>query len=81
MTARLLIMRGAVAVISFSTVAVAPAMSIWRVRAMMPITVSMQVPRAVATRSVGEKLSPRPWLSLGASVLRSVAEGPWTALQ
>lgn len=29
----------------------------------------------------GGELSPRPWLSLGASVLSSVAEGPCTALQ
>ena len=28
----------------------------------------MQEPMAVASRSVGEKLSPRPWLSTGASV-------------
>jgi len=55
-----LIIRGGVVVISFSTVAVVPAMSMFNVRAMMPMTVSMQVPSAVATRSVGEKLSPRP---------------------
>ena len=43
--------------------------------ARMPMMVSMQVPRAVATRSVGEKDSPRPWLSSGASVTISVADG------
>ncbi len=58
-TVSLWILRGG-GVISFSTVAVAPAISIPSVRARMPIVVSMQVPSAVATRSVGEKLSPRP---------------------
>ena len=43
--------------------------------------VIMQAPRAVATRSVGEKLSPRPWLSTGASVTSVVPEGPWVARQ
>ena len=60
LTFRLAILLGGVVVISFSTVAVVPAMSIFNVRAMMPIAVSMQVPSAVATKSVGEKLSPRP---------------------
>lgn len=42
---------------------------------------SMQVTSAVATRSVGEKLSPSPWLSFGASVLSDVPDGSCTAVQ
>ena len=41
----------------------------------MPMIVSMHAPRAVATRSVGENDSPRPWLSTGASVVKVVPEG------
>ncbi len=41
----------------------------------MAMVVRMQVANAVARRSVGEKDSPRPWLSLGASVARVAAEG------
>jgi hypothetical protein len=47
----------------------------------MPMIVSMQVLRAVATRSVGEKRSPLPWLSVGASVSSSVPEGWWLERQ
>ena len=47
----------------------------------MPMMVNMQEPQAVATRSVGEKVSPLPWLSTGASVAASDPEGPWTDLQ
>jgi hypothetical protein len=36
--------------------------------ALMAIVVSMQLASAVAMRSVGEKRSPFPWLSVGASV-------------
>src|SRR5512135_1139866 len=54
----------------------------------MPITVMMQEPSEAASRSVGEKASPFPWLSGGASVTISVilaappgrgpvATGPW----
>jgi hypothetical protein len=35
----------------------------------IPIMVKMQLPRADATRSVGEKFSPLPLLSTGASVV------------
>ena len=48
-------------------------------RARMPITVSMHVPVAVASRSVGEKRSPRPSLSFGASVSSFAPDGPWVA--
>ncbi len=44
--------------------------------ATMPMMVNMQAPRPVATRSVGEKDSPRPWVSTGASVESAVREGP-----
>jgi len=39
-----------------------------------PRVVAMQVPSAVATKSVGEKNSPFPPLSTGASVLRTLPE-------
>ena len=45
------------------------------------MVVAMHVPSATATKSVGENASPRPWLSLGASVTSSVPEGPWVAVQ
>jgi len=35
----------------------------------IPMMVSMQLARAVATRSVGENPAPLPWLSVGASVI------------
>ena len=43
--------------------------------------VLMQVPSAVATKSVGEKDSPFPLLSVGASVAILAWDGPWTASQ
>src|SRR5437588_170014 len=43
--------------------------------------VLMQVPSAVATRSVGENASPLPLLSVGASVAIFACDGPWTASQ
>ena len=46
-----------------------------------PMTVAMQVPSAVATRSVGEKAAPLPPLSTGASVVRVCRDGPWVAAQ
>ena len=39
--------------------------------ALMPIMVMMQLASAAETRSVGEKACPRPWLSIGASVITS----------
>jgi hypothetical protein len=43
--------------------------------------VSMQVPRDVAARSVGENDSPRPSLSTGASVVITVPDGSCRASQ
>src|SRR5437867_1726212 len=41
----------------------------------------MHVPSAVATKSVGEKASPLPLLSVGASVPIFDRDGPWVASQ
>jgi len=57
-----------------------PRSTSWRA-ATMPRMVAMHVPSAVATRSVGEKDSPLPWLSRGASVCRVVPEGVCVARQ
>ena len=43
--------------------------------ATMPMTVAMQDAKAVASKSVGEKASPRPLLSSGASVAMMLPEG------
>ena len=51
---------GAVEFISFPMVIFAPMRSISRRWARIPRGVRMQVARAVATRSVGEKLAPWP---------------------
>ena len=60
--------RGGSGLMCLSTVKVALVRSqAWR-SATMPIVVIMHEPRAVLTKSVGEKASPRPWLSTGASV-------------
>src|SRR5882724_13310892 len=45
------------------------------------MVVVMQVPRAVATRSVGENASPLPLLSVGASVAIFDCDGPCVASQ
>ena len=45
-----------------------------------PMIVAMQVPKAVATRSVGEKEAPLPPLSTGASVIKVFLDGPWIAV-
>ena len=47
----------------------------WRL-AEIPMIVAIQVANAVATRSVGEKDSPFPSLSTGASVSSLAPEGP-----
>ena len=44
-------------------------MSILLARAFMPIMVSMQLASEADSKSVGEKASPFPWLSTGASVI------------
>src|SRR5229473_3238043 len=49
--------------------------------AFIPMVVLIQVPSAVATRSVGENASPLPLLSVGASVATFACEGPWVASQ
>ena len=78
---RAAIRRGVSVLISLPMVTVVPFRSIpWR-SAAIPMTVIMQFATAVATRSVGEKLSPLPWLSTGASVMRVTPEGPWVELQ
>ena len=73
--------RAGSAAISFSTRAVAPDRSHSCRSATMPMIVSMQAPTLVASRSVGLNASPLPWLSTGASVLRSLDDGPCVALQ
>ena len=75
------ILRGPSLVIIFSTSTDAPSISQPLCRAVMPITVRTQVPRAVAIRSVGEKASPLPSWSIGASVVRRSPEGTWLASQ
>src|SRR5690349_24533933 len=52
-----------------------------RSSALIPMVVLMHVARAVATRSVGEKASPLPLLSLGASVEIFDCDGPCVASQ
>ena len=73
--------RGASFDISFCTETVIPRRSTPSDSALMPIVVLMQVPRAVATRSVGEKAAPFPLLSAGASVAIFDFDGPWVASQ
>ena len=45
------------------------------------MVVSMHEPRAAPVRSVGEKDSPWPMLSLGASVMKVLPESRWRAWQ
>ena len=49
--------------------------------ALIAIMVSRQVPRDVANKSVGEKLSPLPQWSKGASVLIRLPDCRWIASQ
>ena len=70
-----------VVIMCFSTRTLVPLISIPCRWATIPIVVTMQVPSAVAIRSVGENDSPLPMLSFGASVVRTVPEGPWMAEQ
>ena len=46
-----------------------------------PMMVAMQFPSAVATRSVGENVSPLPLLSNGASVSSVLPDGVCVAVQ
>ena len=70
------ILRGVSVLISFVVSMVIPSsLTEWRL-AEIPMIVAIQVANAVATRSVGEKDSPFPSLSTGASVERVALEGP-----
>src|SRR6266487_3338963 len=73
--------RGASFDISFFTDTIIPRRSIPSSCALIPIVVLIHVPRAVATRSVGENASPLPLLSVGASVAILALDGPCTASQ
>src|SRR3984893_13846273 len=75
------ILRGASFDISFCTDTVMPRRSTPSSSALKPIVVLMQVPSAVATRSVGENASPLPLLSVGASVAIFDCDGPCVASQ
>ena len=74
MVISILEMRRGLAAMCLVMLACAPSMSMPRSRAPMPITVRAQLASAVATRSVGEKASPLPWLSTGASVMMLLFE-------
>src|SRR6266513_4079082 len=76
-----MIRRGASFDISFCTETFIPRRSTPSVSALIPMVVLMQVPRAVATKSVGENASPLPLLSAGASVGIFDFEGPCVASQ
>ena len=70
------ILRGVLPLISFVVSIVIPSsLTEWRLAA-IPMIVAIQVAKAVATRSVGEKDSPFPSLSSGASVASLLPEGP-----
>ncbi len=69
------IRRGVSALISFVVSIVIPSKVIKCLLAAIPIIVAIQVAKAVATRSVGEKDSPFPSLSTGASVSSLAPEG------
>src|SRR5438552_8817601 len=73
--------RGASFDISFCTETFIPRRSTPSDSALIPMVVLMQVPSAVATRSVGEKASPLPLLSAGASVGIFDLDGPCVASQ
>ena len=70
------ILRGVSTLISFVVSIVIPSRLIECLLAPIPIIVAMQAARAVATKSVGEKDSPFPSLSTGASVSSLAPEGP-----
>src|SRR5438046_2535529 len=75
------IRRGASFDISFFTSTVIPFRFTPSDSALIPMVVLMQVPSAVATRSVGENASPLPLLSAGASVGIFDLDGPCVASQ
>ena len=71
-----IILRGVSALISFVVSIVIPSRVMECLLAAIPIIVAIQAARAVATKSVGEKDSPFPSLSTGASVSSLAPEGP-----
>src|SRR5207244_13475902 len=76
-----MIRRGASFDISFCTETFMPFRLTPSSSAFIPMVVLMQVPSAVATRSVGENASPLPLLSVGASVESIDSDGPCVASQ
>ena len=75
------ILRGVSVLISFVASIVIPSKAMECLLPAIPIIVAIHVASAVATKSVGEKDSPFPSLSTGASVPSFAPEGPWTAEQ
>ena len=75
------ILRGVSALISLVVSIFMPSRLIECLLAAIPMIVAIQVANAVVTRSVGEKDSPFPSLSTGASVDSLAPEGPWVAEQ
>lgn len=80
-TGSLLIRRGMSSDMYFSTLRFIPFSDIPFLSATMPMMVAMQLASAVATRSVGENVSPLPLLSSGASVESVLPEGECVAVQ
>lgn len=80
-TGSLLILRGRSSDMCFSTFRVSPSKEIPFLSATIPIMVAIQFPSAVATKSVGENVSPLPLLSTGASVDRALPDGSCVASQ
>ncbi len=70
------IRRGVSPLISFVVSIVIPSKVMECLLAAIPIIVAIQVAKAVASKSVGEKDSPFPSLSTGASVSSLAPEGP-----
>lgn len=70
------ILRGVSVLISFVVSIFIPSKVMECLLAAIPMIVAIQVANAVATRSVGEKDSPFPSLSTGASVSSLAPEGP-----
>lgn len=71
----LLILRGMSSDMCFSTFKVRPSKEIPFLSATIPMIVAIQFANAVATRSVGENVSPLPLLSTGASVESVLPDG------
>ncbi len=70
------ILRGVSALISLVVSTVIPSNDSECLLAAIPMIVAIQVAKAVASKSVGEKDSPFPSLSTGASVPSLAPEGP-----